>query len=128
MASQEITARKSEKMGYIAFLVCGLCVGFNLLAYLPAQTFVDAETTEFTATLMLLLIFVAAAFVAVISTIKNFRDLGLVLLLLSTVAFVAISLRSSWEGKTRVALQLSYAIFVFAIGTFRLVFPQRRPE
>ena len=49
-------------MGYIAFLVCGLCVGFNLLAYLPAQTFAEAEATEFTVTLMLFLIFVAATF------------------------------------------------------------------
>jgi hypothetical protein len=43
--------------GYAAFLVCGLCAALNVLAYLPTQTIEEAETTEFTVTIALFVVF-----------------------------------------------------------------------
>ncbi len=127
MVLRQIPNPRNGKRGYVAFLICGICVALNVLAYVPAQSFREAEATEFTVTLFLLLVFVIAFFVAAISTIKNRGNSGLVLLLLLTVVFIAmINYGRSWESKMRVALQLSYAILVLTLGTIGLLLAQRR--
>jgi uncharacterized membrane protein YhaH (DUF805 family) len=127
MVVQQVPNRKSRKRGYVAFLICGICVALNLLAYLPPQTFEQAEATEFTVTLLLLLVFVLAGFIAAISTVKNRGDGGLVSLLLLTLVFAAMSnFSGSWEWKLRIALQLSYAILVLTLGTIGLLATQRQ--
>ena len=129
MLVQQVQNQKNAKRGYVAFLICGICVALNLLAYLPAQSFIEAEATEFTITIFLLLVFVIAGFIAAISTIKNRGNIGLMSLLLSTVAFVIVSNYSgSWELKMRIALQLSYAILVLALGTIGLLLTHRRAK
>jgi hypothetical protein len=119
--------QKNRKRGYVAFLICGICVALNLLAYLPRQTFEEAEATEFTVTIFLLLVFVGAGLFATISTFRNRGDIGLVSLLLVSVAFVIVSIFSGpWEWKVRIALQLSYAILVLTLGTIRLLATRRQ--
>jgi uncharacterized membrane protein HdeD (DUF308 family) len=126
MTLHQTAIQKNKKRGYAAFLLCGLCAALNVLAYLPAKTFEEAEAVEFTTTTLLLLIFVIAGFFGMISTIKNRRDGGLLLLLIVTVLFCLVSTYSgSWPSKTRVALQLSYAVLVLAFGTIRLLAIQR---
>jgi hypothetical protein len=113
---------KNRKRGYVAFLICAMCVSLNLLAYLPSQTLRQAEATEFTVTLFLLLVFVLSGLFAALATFKNRRDIVLVSLLFVSVAFVAMSVYSgSWELKTRITLQLSYAILVLTLGTIGLL-------
>ena len=108
-------------------MVCGICVALNILAYLPPQTFEEAEATEFTVTLLLLMIFVIAGFIGVVSTIKNRRDTGLLVLLLLTVAFaLTTNYWGSWALRIRIGLQLSYAILVLTLGTVRLLAVQRQ--
>jgi hypothetical protein len=129
MGLRQIPNQRSGKGGYVAFLICGICVALNVLAYLPAQSFREAEATEFTVTLFLLLVFVIALLVAAISTIRNRRNDLLVLLLLLSVAFVAMTNYSrSWESKMRVVLQLSYAILVLTLGTIGMLLAQRRAK
>src|SRR5260370_9607357 len=121
MLSQQVPNQTSRTRGYVAFLICGICVALNLLAYLPSQTFREAEATEFTVTLLLLLVFISAGLIATILAIKNRQDVGLVSLLLLTIAFViANNCSSSWGWKMRIALQLSYAILVLTLGTIEL--------
>jgi hypothetical protein len=127
--SQRSTNQQSKKRGYVAFLICGICVALNLLAYLPPQTFEEAESTEFTVTVFLLLVFVVAGLIATVSAIKNRGDIGLVSLLLTTVAFAILSKYSgSWELRIRIALQLSYAILVLTLGTIGLLLAQRQAK
>jgi hypothetical protein len=97
--------QKNRKRGYAAHLVCGVCAALNLLAYLPPKAFEGAEATEFTVTIFLLLIFIVAGLFAAISTLKNRGDIGLLSLLILSVAFVMVSTYgSAWEWKTRIAL------------------------
>jgi hypothetical protein len=127
MPLQRIPNQINRKRGYVAFLICGICVALNILAYLPTQSFREAEAAEFTVTLFLLLVFVVAGFTATISTIKNREDMGLVSLLSFTVAFVIVNIYSGpWELKMRIALQLSYAILVLALGTIGLLTTRRQ--
>src|SRR5690242_7910258 len=127
MLSPQIAAWKSKRRGYVAFLVCGLCVALNVLAYQPAKTFEEAEATEFTVTLFLLLIFVISGLIAAILTIKNHRDVPLLALMLITMTFAFMSsLSGAWTRQTRIALQLSYAIVVLILTTIRLLAVSRR--
>jgi len=127
MLSPQVTVWKSKRRGYVSFLVCGLCVALNVLAYLPAKTFEEAEATEFTVTLFLLLIFVVSGLTAVILTIKNHRDVPLLALMLITMTFAFMSsLSGAWTRQTRIALQLSYAIVVLILATIRLLAVSRR--
>jgi len=119
--------RKNRKRGYAAFLICGICVALNLLAYLPRQTFEEAEATEFTVTIFLLVVFVVAGLFASVSTLRNRGDIGLVSLLLVSVAFVIVSIFSGpWGREKRIALQLSYAILVLTLGTIGLFATRRQ--
>jgi hypothetical protein len=124
MPSQQAPNQKNRKRGYVAFLICAMCVSLNLLAYLPSQTFREAEATEFTVTLFLLLVFILSGLFAALATFKNRGDIGLVSLLLVSVAFVIMSIYSSrwvWE-----MLQVSYAILVLTLGTIGLLAPRRQ--
>jgi uncharacterized membrane protein YhaH (DUF805 family) len=128
MSLAQITVQRSRKRGYAAFLICGLCVALNILAYLPAQSFEQSEATEFTVTLFLLLVFSISALIGAALAIKNMRDVGLLMLLLVTIGFAfASSYSGSWGWKIRIALQLSYAILVLTVGAFRLLTIQRQP-
>jgi hypothetical protein len=53
-----------ERPGHIAFLICGLCVALNQLAYQSSKTFEQAEAIEFTVTLALLAFFLISTIVA----------------------------------------------------------------
>ena len=129
MASPQTAVQKSRKRGYAAFLVCGICVALNILAYLPAQTFLEAEAIEFTTTLLLLVIFIIAGFIGVVSAIKNRGDAGLLVLLLLTFAFaLTTNYWGSWALKIRIGLQLSYVILVLTLGTVRLLAVERQPR
>jgi len=129
MLSPRVTVLKSKKRGYVAFFVCGLCVALNLLAYLPAKTFEEAEATEFTVTLFLLLVFVVSGLVAAIFTIKNHRDIPLLALALITITFAFMSsLSGAWSQHARVAVQISYAIVVLTLATVRLLAASRQPS
>ena len=106
MLLRQVPNQKNRKRGYVAFLICGICVALNLLAYLPPQTFEQAEATEFTVTVFLLLVFVVAGLFGAISTFKNRGDIGLVSLLLVSVVFVTMSIFSGpWEWKIRITLE-----------------------
>jgi len=127
MSLEQVANQKNRKRGYVAFLICGICVALNILAYLPAQSFIEAEVTEFTVTIFLFLVFVLAGLFAAISTFKNRGEIGLVSLLLVSVAFVIASIYSGpWELKMRIALQLSYAILVLILGTIGLLAAKRQ--
>jgi uncharacterized membrane protein YhaH (DUF805 family) len=129
MASPQVTVQRSRKRGYAAFLICGLCVALNVLAYLPAQSFEQSEATEFTVTLLLLAVFIISALTGAALAIKNMRDAGLLMLLLVTIGFAfASSYSRSWGWKMRIFLQLSYAILVLTIGTFQILAIQRQPR
>jgi 4-hydroxybenzoate polyprenyltransferase len=102
--------------------VCGLCVALNVLAYLPSQTFEAAEATEFTLTLALFLAFVGSSIVAWIYAFKRRKEIGLVVLLLLSLTFVAlVSFSGSFGSRSRTALQLSYAIIVLGLASVRLL-------
>ena len=119
--------QKNRKRGYAAFLVCGICVALNLLTYLPRKAVVEAEATEFTVTVFLLLVFIVASLLAAISTLKNRGDRVLVSQLLLTVAFVMVSIYGHvWEWKMSIALQLSYAVLVLTFGTIGLLANRRQ--
>jgi len=121
MPSPQIAVWKSRRRGYVAVLVCGLCVALNVLAYLPAKTFEEAEAIEFTVTLFLLLIFVISGLTAAILTIKNHPDVSLLALMVITMTFAFMSsLSGAWSRQTRIALQLSYATVVLILATVRL--------
>jgi len=108
-------------------LVCGICVALNLLTYLPRKAVVEAEATEFTVTVFLLLVFIVASLLAAISTLKNRGDRVLVSQLLLTVAFVMVSIYGHvWEWKMSIALQLSYAVLVLTFGTIGLLANRRQ--
>jgi hypothetical protein len=127
MPLRQVVNQQSRKRGYVAFLVCGICVALNLLAYLPPQTFREAEATEFTATAFLLLVFVVTGLIAVVSTLKNRGDIGVLSLLSLSVAFVIVTIHSGpWEWKMRIAMQISYAILVLTLGTIGLLATQRQ--
>jgi uncharacterized membrane protein HdeD (DUF308 family) len=118
MPLQQAPNQKNRKRGYAAFLICALCVDLNLLAYLPSQTF----------TALLALVFVLSGLFATLATLKNRSDIGLVWLLLLSVAFVVVSVYGrSWELKARIGLQLSYAILVLTFGTIGLLVARRQP-
>jgi hypothetical protein len=122
MDSQAAAIRRSAIRGYVAFVICGLCVAMNILAYLPSQTFEASEATEFTVTLALLGAFLISSVVAWIYAVKNRRDAGLVALLLLSASFVASSyFWGAFRSQTRTALQLSYAIVVLALAPIRIV-------
>jgi hypothetical protein len=122
MYSQAAAIRRSTIRGYAAFVVCGLCVALNVVAYLPSQTVEEAEKTEFTVTLALLGAFVISSMVAWIYAVKNRRDAGLLgLLLLSAVFLISTYFWGSLRSQTRTALQFSYAIAVLSIASVRLV-------
>jgi uncharacterized membrane protein YhaH (DUF805 family) len=127
MPLQQVHNHKNRKRGYAAFLVCGVCVALNLLAYLPRKTFEEAEATEFIVTGFLVLVFIVAGLFAAISTLKNLGDIGLVSMLLASAAFVIVSVYDgSWEWRMRIALQLSYAILVLTFGTIGLLTTRRQ--
>jgi uncharacterized membrane protein HdeD (DUF308 family) len=129
MDSQAAAIRRSTIRGYVAFAVCGLCVALNVLAYLPSQTFEEAEATEFTATLAVLVVFLISSIVAWIYAVKNRKEIGLVVLLLLSITFVALSYFSgTFPSHVRTALQLCYAIVVLGISAARLMLMQRPSE
>jgi uncharacterized membrane protein HdeD (DUF308 family) len=122
MEFREAAGKRSEARGYAAFLVCGLCVALNLVSYLPAQTFEQAEATEFTTTLALFAAFVISSIVALIYAIKNRQEASLIALLLVSIAFVILSCVSGAFSQTgRTALQLSYAIVVLGVASARIL-------
>jgi cytochrome bd-type quinol oxidase subunit 2 len=112
---QQLAARR----GYIAIAICGLCVGLNILAYSPGQSFEQAESTEFTVTLFLLLVFVISLLVATFFVIRNRRDIVLMLLLLVTFAFAWSA--TTYAVSTHRSIYLSYAICTTSLATLRLV-------
>jgi hypothetical protein len=106
---------------YAAFLVCGLCVALNKLAYLPRQTFSEAEPTEFTVTLPLLVIFLVSSVVAAILALKNRKNIALVVLLLATCVFVGWAhFGSGFQSQTGQVMQLAYPFSVFALAIPRM--------
>jgi len=122
MELRETVGERRKIRGYAAFLVCGLCAALNLIAYLPTQTFEQAEATEFTTTLALIIVFLISSVVAVIYAIKNSRELGLIALLLFSVAFVTlICVSGSFSRAARTALQLSYAVVVLGFASARIL-------
>jgi len=124
---QQASNQKNRKRGYMPFLICTMCVSLNLLAYLPSQTFREAEATEFSVTLFLLLVFILSGSFAALATFQNRGDIGLVSLLFVSVAFVVVSVYSgSWGLKTRITLQLFYAILVLTFGTIGLLATKRQ--
>jgi hypothetical protein len=115
--------------GYTAFLVCGLCVALNVLAYIPSQTFEQAETTEFTVTLALVVTFLISSITALILTVKNCRDVGLLALLVASIAFVALSYYGgSFQLHVRRIVDLSYVVGVLGVTTVRLLMLRRSTE
>lgn len=123
MAPQQSSIQKSKKRGYVAFLICGVCVALNVLAYLPAQSFEQSEATEFTVTLLLLLVFVVSALIGAILAIKNLRDFALTFLLLATIAFALTSnYTGTWGRRPRVVLELSYAAVVLTLWNCRAIY------
>ena len=127
MHSQTAAIRQSTIRGYAAFVVCGLCVALNLIFYLPAKTFEQAEVTEFTVTLALLAAFIISSIFASGYAIKNRHDLGLVSLFSLSIVFVILICASglfSWQARS--ALQLCYAIIVLGSASVRLL-SLRRP-
>ena len=118
---------KSRKKGYAAFLVCGLCAALNVLAYLPRQTFEEAEATEFTVTLLLVVVFLVFGILGIVLAIKNARDSLLLALMLATVSFtLTINLSGAWKSSMRVGLELAYAVFAIALGTLGLLLVSRK--
>jgi len=114
--------RQIIRRGYVAFFLCGLCVALNELAYLPSQTFVETEATEFTVTFALLILFVASAIAGTVYTFRHPRDSGLVTLFLVTLGFVASSyFRGSYSLHARVILDISYAVLVCAATVFAIL-------
>ena len=108
--------------GYAAFLVCGLCVVLNVLVYIPARTFEQAESTEFTVTLALLAAFLVSSITALILTVKNRRDVGLIALLVLSIAFVTLTYYSgSFRLHARRIVDLTYAIAVLGVAAIRLM-------
>jgi uncharacterized membrane protein HdeD (DUF308 family) len=129
MDSQAAAIRQSTIRGYVAFAVCGLCAALNVAAYPPPQTFEEAEATEFTVTLALLVVFLISSIVAWIYAVKNRKEIGLVVLLLLSIIFVAPNYFSgSFTSHVRTALQLWYAIIVLGIAAVRLKMIQRPSE
>jgi hypothetical protein len=49
-------------------------VALHVLAYIPSQTFEQAETTEFTVTLALVVTLLISSITALILAVKNRRD------------------------------------------------------
>ena len=95
-------------------------------AYLLSQTFEEAEPTEFTVTLALLVAFVISSIVAWTYAMKNRGEVGLIALLLLSVTFVALSYFSgSFRSQARTALQLAYSISVLGIASVRLLMIRR---
>jgi hypothetical protein len=98
----------------------------NVLAYLPTQTIEEAETTEFTVTIALFVVFVITSIAAWILAIKNHREIGLIALLLLSFAFVMLSyFGGSLKSPVRTTLQFSYAIIVLGVAAVRLVMIRR---
>jgi hypothetical protein len=129
MDSQAAAIRRSTIRGYVAFALCGLCAALNVAAYLPPQTIEEAEATEFTITLALLVVFLISSIVAWIYAVKNHREIGLVVLLFLSITFVALSyFEGSFRWQLRIAWQLSYAIVVLGIAGARLTMIQRPSE
>ena len=115
--------------GYTAFLVCGLCVALNVLAYIPSQTFEQAETTEFTVTLALVVSFLISSIIGLVLALKNRRDVGLIALLVASIAFVTLSYyRGSFQLHVRRIVDLSYAVGVLGLTTVRLLMLRRSTE
>jgi drug/metabolite transporter (DMT)-like permease len=128
MEFRETLGERRKIRGYAAFLVCGLCVALNLIFYLLAATFAEADLTELPVTLALLVVFAISSIVAWVYAIKNRREPGLVALLLLSIAFVIlISVSSSFSWDAQSVLQLSYAIIVIALAPFRIVTLRRSP-
>jgi hypothetical protein len=129
MDSQAAAIPRSAIRGYVAFAVCGLCVALNVLVYLPSQTFKVAEATEFTVTLALLVVFLISSIVAWIYAVKNRKEIGLLVLLLLSITFIALSyFGGSLQSRVRTALELCYAIVVLGIAAARLMMIQRPCE
>ena len=117
---------RSENRGYAAFLTGGVCVALNLISYLPARTFEQAEVTEFTVTLVLLTGFAIFTIVASSYALRNRQEPGLVALFLLSVAFILlICFGGSFDSMARSGLQLCYAIIVLGIASTRLLMFRR---
>jgi hypothetical protein len=115
--------------GYTAFLVCGLCVALNVFAYIPSQTFEQAETTAFTVTLALVVTFLISSITAQILAVKNRRDVGLIALMVASIAFVTLSYYGgSFQLHVRRIVDLSYAVGVLGLTTVRLLMLRRSTE
>lgn len=115
--------------GYTAFLLCGLCVALNVLAYVPSRTFEQAETTEFTITLALAVTFLVSSIIGLVLALKNRRDAGLILLLVATIAFAILSYYGGSFGlHVRRTGSLTYAVVVLGIATIRLLMLRRSTE
>ncbi len=118
----------SRMRGYTAFIICGLCVALNALAYIPTKSFREAEATEFTVTITLLVVFIISSIVAWTCAVKNRRDVVLVGLLLLSATFVTfIYFSSSFRYQVRTLLEISYAIVVLGLGSIRLLAIRRSP-
>jgi hypothetical protein len=101
-------------------------VALNILAYLPSQTFEEAEATEFTVTLALVVAFLIFSIIGLILTVKNRRDTGLIALSLVTMAFITLSyFRGAFQSQVRKTVDLSYAFAVLGIATARMLMIRR---
>ena len=124
-----MAANRSTMRGYTAFLVCGLCVALNVLAYVPSQTFEQAETTEFTITLALAVTFLVSSIIGLVLALKNRRDVGLILLLVATITFAILSYYGGSFGlHVRRSGSLTYAVIVLGVATVRLLVLRRSTQ